>query len=111
MECLQSNIPSSPPEGRFADTAPSLGKLQFNFSTSSAQPTVIEKTELQFDIRAILDTYLSTPDTGRFTHNSRRLISFIDCYAPPLLTYCTSLAIIYRQYNENASEPSGKIMV
>lgn len=34
---------------------PSQDNCNINFSTSSAQPTVIEKTELQFDIRAIYE--------------------------------------------------------
>jgi hypothetical protein len=45
---------------RVADIASSLSNCRkFNFSISSAQPTVIEKTELQFDIRATFQTLLA----------------------------------------------------
>ena len=45
---------------RVADIASSLSNCKkFNFSTSSAQPTVIEKTELQFDIRATFQPLLA----------------------------------------------------
>jgi hypothetical protein len=78
-------------EVRFAGIAPSLSKLlSFNFSTSSAQPTVIEKTELQFDIRAmfVIEHISRSRDWNPL---------FPFAMQQPICTYNTSLVIIGTQ--------------